>query len=351
MTLEATSTDKCEMRILDNDAHLVWTEPHKTGNRAWDGEIEVKGDDLQELFGDDIHSIGFGTKSCLAQLGVFLSIKHRGKTREQDIDVTKHKITARVKGSTYSHYDIELLEGDKVGRFFHQVGNAIPKPQVEKIMAKTKAQGKLLYTGDTESIGNDGEIILLPRQYTYKVNPNNERAVPYRVQSRRDLEKLEKENEQFVMQVNQDEQFEIQQGNFIVTDTDRIQMPYDYAGLLVVDQIGDMAMPTHLNSPIVDPGYGQKEGDGNLRLELYQPHPYPELLREVFVRMYIFRGKVIKLYQSNGQSNDQNPDKITGIQEAIFPNNLKKMSLGHRRDFNPTPNPEVPPQECDCEII
>jgi len=273
------------IRILDEDAILIEKKPHLTEQRAWSGTIEVEGEDLDRRFG--ISRIALGTKSCLAQLGVFVSIQHKGKTKTPDVEVRKDKIVARIKGSHYSRYPVSVEEGYPIGRFFNKIGTPLNAAQVKDLMRAQRDLGKQIYEEEEGSVDEDGGIILRARNLVYPLNPSTEQKPPYKVTSRKHLDAL-------LHQISVDGSREIEQGEFIVTDTPKLMIPHRYAGLLWVDQMGDMAMPAHLNSPIVDPGY-----EGNLRLELYQPHPYPVELRQVFVRLYLFGA--LQVHSQTGQ--------------------------------------------------
>lgn len=273
------------IRILDEDAILIEKKPHLTEQRAWSGIIEVKGEDLEKRFGTS--RIALGTKSCLAQLGVFVSIQHKGKTKTPDVEVNKDGIIARIKGSHYSRYPVSVEEGAPIGRFFNKVGSPLNLAQVKDLMRIQKDLGKQIYEEEEGAVDEDGGVILTARNLLFPLNPSTKETPPYKVTSRKHLDGL-------LHSMPVDGSREIEQGEFVVTDTPKLMIPKNYAGLLWVDQVGDMAMPAHLNSPIVDPGY-----EGNLRLELYQPHPHPVELRQVFVRLYVFRA--LQVYSQAGQ--------------------------------------------------
>jgi len=248
--------------------------------RAWDGIVEITGEDLKKRFG--ISDIAFGTKSCLAQLGIFASLKHKGKTARPDVEITKDKLIARIQAGNYSGYDILVEEGDPVGRFFRKEGSHLSKHAVKGEIERFEDRGKKMYEYQHNAVAEDGAIILTARNSRYILDPDTTKTPPYKVTSRTHLPEL-----QCAQKLPKN--YEITQGEFLVTDTPHLEIPKGLAGVLMVDQIGDMALPAHLNSPIVDPGYA-----GNLRLELFQPHPYPRRLSEVFVRLYIFRAEVIQ---------------------------------------------------------
>ena len=263
------------IRILHEDAKLIEKKPHPTEQRAWTGVVEVKGDELDSRFG--ISRIALGTKSCLAQLGVFLAIGHRGKTKNPDVEINKERILARVKGSHYSRYPVSVELNDPVGRFFNKIGAPLNSAQVKDLMRQQRDLHAQIYEYEEDAVDEDGGVILTTRPMTYPLDTKTKRQSPYKVTSRSHLDGL-------LRAVPVDVSTEIAQGDFVVTDTPHLRMPNGFAGLLHVDQLGDMAMPAHLNSPLVDPGY-----QGNLRLELFQPHPHPIELGQVFVRLYIFR--------------------------------------------------------------
>lgn len=265
--------------ILRDDAILTEKNPHKTELRAWDGVVEIEGDDLHQRFGRT--DIAFGTKSCLAQLGIFAAVKHRGKTAYPDIEVTKKGLVAKIQAGNYSDYPVQVEEGDPVGRFFRMEGSHLSKHDVEQEIERFRDEGKRIFVYQDKSLAPDGSIVLNARSKRFVLNPDTEAEHPYKVTSRRHLPALQKEEKL-------SKSYEMKQGEFLVTDTPHLEIPDGLAGLLLVDQLGDMAAPAHLNSPIVDPGYS-----GNLRLELFQPHPYPKKLEDVFVRLYIFRARVI----------------------------------------------------------
>jgi hypothetical protein len=273
------------IRILDEDAILIEKKPHLTEQRAWSGTVEVKGENLDKRFG--ISRIALGTKSCLAQLGVFVSIQHKGKTKTPDVEVNKSSIVARIKGSHYSRYPVSVEEGSPIGRFFNKVGAHLNLAQVKDLMRTQRDLGKQLYEEEEGAVDEDGGVILTARNTLYPLNPSTQEKPPYKVTSRRHLDAL-------LHSTPVDGSREIEQGEFIVTDTPKLLIPKNYAGLLWVDQVGDMAMPAHLNSPLVDPGY-----EGNLRLELWQGRPPPGGGRQIFVRLYIFGA--LQVYSQEGQ--------------------------------------------------
>jgi hypothetical protein len=221
-----------------------------------------------------------------------------------DVEVTDKGIYAKIRGSQYSDYSVDLKEGMEFGRFFNVVGSPLSRHHLLGLMAEKADTPEPVYQVDdgtlSDIVAEDGGLTLTARPLAFRVRTDLDSAQRYMVQSRKHLKEL------FYME-KLDPNHEIKQGEFLVTDTPRLIMPSGFSGLLKVDQMGDMAQPAHLNSPIVDSPFGHDVGDefsGHLRLELYQPHPHPVPLREVYVRLYFYREKIITVLapDQDGQS-------------------------------------------------
>lgn len=294
----STTLRECgTLRVTGSDVILDDFRINPRNAKAFTGNVIWEGEDVRKRFAHDAYRLNIGTKSCLAQLGIFGSIMKKGKTYIPDVEISDERIVAKVMINQYSEYPIDLWEGMEFGRFYNVLGSHLTRKDVLEVLSEHRDLGKPVYQpGEgidvTDLVDEEGGLTLSALSRAFRVNPDLELKERLRVSSRRDLPGI------FIKE-DLPEHYEMKRGEFLVTDTPKIKMPKGYSGLLKVDQHGDMTRPAHLNSPIVDSpfGHGDPEKDpftGHLRLELFHAHPNPVPLKEVFVRLYFYREEVVK---------------------------------------------------------
>lgn len=305
----STTLRECgTLRVTETDALLDDFKINPRNAKAFTGNVIWKGEDLKKRFSHDGRRINLGTKSCLAQLGIFGSIMKKGKTYHPDVEITDDRIVAKVMINQYSDYPMDLWEGMEFGRFYNVLGNHLTRKDLLEVLSEYRDMGKPVYEpGEDleveELVDEEGGLTLSTLPRAFRVDPTLEVKQRFRVSSRKDLTELFRE-EQLT------DHYEMKQGEFLVTDTPRIRMPKGYSGLLKVDQHGDMTRPAHLNSPIVDSPFGNGDREkepytGHLRLELYHAHPNPVPLQEVFVRLYFYREDIVKVLAPDADGQEK----------------------------------------------
>jgi len=166
------------------------------------------------------------------------------------------------------------------------------KAEVERMIAERASSKEPVYPyepGDVKDVvDSKGGLILAPQRRAFRIRPDLDISERILAGSRSKLAELLEEEKI-------DDDYEIQQGEFIVVDTPKLIMPAGTAALLKINDFDNMSQPGHLNSPIVDSKFGHSTDgyNGHLRLELYQPHPHAVKIDRINVRLFFFRENII----------------------------------------------------------
>ncbi len=280
--------DRPGMTILDKDAVITRMEMHPSGHNAWEGDVEttVEDDiDLTQEFQTPscMANYCFGTRSSLAQLGIFAKLKNDSRTKEPMIEINPESIRATVRVGSYKSLNVDVKVGKQFGRFFNIHGSRLARDEVLQLLEQTKHEGKPLFDGDDQMVSPQGGIVLSADNIELAVDPETEHPQPYNLDGGRpDLEGL-------LVPREVDPKRLVERDDFIVTQSkEAVRIPDGYAGILECDQYGGTSPLVHLNSPIVDERFNDK-----LILEMHHTNAFPILWREITAEMFIYKTRVL----------------------------------------------------------